>query len=43
LVENRERIKVNNSVLMNAIGAGFAYGTVLINIGDCKILQLQEL
>lgn len=43
LVENREKIKANNSILMNAIGAGFAYGTVLLNIGDCKILPLQEL
>lgn len=43
LVENREKICKNNSILMNAIGAGFAYGTVLINIADCKILKLQEL
>ena len=43
LVENRKKIKPFSSILMNAIGAGFAYGTVLLNIGDCKILALQEL
>ena len=33
----------NSSILMNAIGAGFAYGTVLLNIADCKILEKTEL
>lgn len=42
LVENRDRISPNNSVLMNAIGAGFAYGTVLLNIADCQILKRLE-
>lgn len=43
MVHNREEIKTNDEILMNAIGAGFAYGTVLINIADCKILKRQEL
>lgn len=43
LVENREKIQPNESFLMNAIGAGFAYGTVLLNIADCQILELNEL
>lgn len=43
MVENRNKIKGGSSILMNAIGAGFAYGTVLINIADCKILELGEL
>lgn len=43
LVKNREKINENESVLMNAIGAGFIYGTVLLNIADCKILPLNEL
>ena len=43
MVENRDIIKPNSSVLMNAIGAGFAYGTVLLNIADCKILKRTEL
>lgn len=43
LVENREKIHSGESVLMNAIGAGFAYGTALINIANCIILPIQEL
>ena len=43
MVENRFLINKGDSILMNAIGAGFAYGTVLINIGDCQILELKEL
>lgn len=43
LVENRDLIHANESFLMNAIGAGFAYGTVLLNIADCQILELNEL
>lgn len=43
MVENRDRIQPNNTVLMNAIGAGFAYGTVLLNIANCKILEKTEL
>jgi len=43
LVENKALMKPGESVLMNAIGAGFAYGTVLLNIADCEILDLNEL
>ena len=43
MVENRDKILPNSSILMNAIGAGFAYGTVLLNIADCKILEKTEL
>lgn len=43
MVENRDKIHPNNTVLMNAIGAGFAYGTVLLNIADCRILEKTEL
>lgn len=43
LVENRISISRGESILMNAIGAGFAYGTVLLNIADCEILELNEL
>lgn len=43
LVENRNLIDKNDKILMNAIGAGFAYGTVLLNIADCQILELNEL
>ena len=43
LVENRTLINRGESILMNAIGAGFVYGTVLLNIADCEILELNEL
>lgn len=43
MVENREKIKNDDIILMNAIGAGFAYGTVLLNIADCNILKICEL
>jgi 3-oxoacyl-[acyl-carrier-protein] synthase-3 len=43
LVENRKLINTNDSILMNAIGAGFAYGSTLLNIADCNILPLNEL
>lgn len=43
LVENRNLVNANESILMNAIGAGFAYGTVLVNIADCEILPINEL
>ena len=43
MVENREKILPDQLLLMNAIGAGFVYGSVLLNIADCNILELQEL
>lgn len=43
LVENRHLLHDGNMILMNAIGAGFTYGTVLLNIADCQILELNEL
>lgn len=43
MVENRDKIQFNTCVLMNAIDAGVDYGTVLLNIADCKILEKTEL
>lgn len=43
MVENRDEIKSNSSILMNSIGAGFAYGTVLLNIAECNILEMNEI
>ncbi|MCH3923910.1 MAG: ketoacyl-ACP synthase III [Bacteroidales bacterium] len=43
IVENREKINKGDSILMNAIGAGFTYGTVLLNVADCNILEIDEL
>lgn len=43
IVENRENVNKGDLILMNAIGAGFTYGTVLLNIADCNILAIDEL
>ena len=43
MIENRTLINPGDSILMNAIGAGFVYGSVLINIADCQILEMNEL
>ena len=43
MVEHKEMFHPNESILMNAIGAGFVYGTALVNIGDCEILNMVEL
>ncbi len=43
LVENRALINKGEVILMNAIGAGFVYGTVLLNLAYCEILELNEL
>lgn len=42
MVENRDKINAGDIILMNAIGAGFTYGTVLLNIADCQILNIKE-
>ena len=42
MLENREKIKTGDTILMNAIGAGFTYGTVLLNIADCKMLDIRD-
>lgn len=44
LTANRDiLIGGNKRILMNAIGAGFVYGTVYLNLTDCNILKLGEI
>lgn len=44
LTANRECVGgQTKTIVMNAIGAGFTYGTVLLNLVDCIILELDEL
>lgn len=43
MVYNRDKINQNELLLMNAIGAGFTYGTIMMNIADCKIFELSEI
>lgn len=42
-VENKNLIKEDETILINAIGAGFAYGTALLKLANCQILELNEL
>lgn len=43
LCENKGSIYSGETIMMNAIGAGFAYGTAIINVGNCKILNITEI
>lgn len=43
MVVNKDKIKPGNTMLMNAIGASFLYGSAYCNIADCQILDLVEL
>lgn len=43
IVVNKDKIKPGNTMLMNAIGASFLYGSAYCNIADCQILDLVEL
>lgn len=40
---NRDKIKEKKTILMNAIGSGFTYGTVLLNLVECKIIRVSEI
>ncbi len=39
----KELIYKNDTILLNAIGAGFSWGTTILNISDCKILDINEI
>ncbi len=43
MVVNKDKIKPGSTMLMNAIGASFLYGSGYCNIGNCKILDLVEI
>lgn len=43
LVENKNLINKFDTLLLNAIGAGFSWGTAIINIADCEILEIEEI
>lgn len=43
LVVNKDKVKPGDTMLMNAIGASFVYGSAYCNIADCKILDLIEI
>lgn len=43
MVYKKELILNNQTLLLNAIGAGFSWGTVILKMVDCEILNLNEI
>ncbi len=43
IVDQRDKIENNDTLLLNAIGAGFSWGTVILKLVDCKIVKIQEI
>ena len=43
LANNRNDIQNNDLILMNAIGAGFSWGSIITNLIKCKILPISEI
>ncbi|HAF30214.1 MAG TPA: 3-oxoacyl-ACP synthase [Bacteroidales bacterium] len=43
IIEQKELIQNNDTFLLNAIGAGFSWGTAILKLVDCTILNIHEL
>lgn len=43
IADQQSSINNNDVLLLNAIGAGFSWGTIIIKLVDCKILNVNEL
>jgi 3-oxoacyl-[acyl-carrier-protein] synthase-3 len=43
IADNKELFQNNDSLLLNAIGAGFSWGSAILNLVDCSILEISEL
>jgi len=43
LADQKEQIDNNDVLLLNGIGAGFSWGTAIITLVDCNILNINEL
>lgn len=43
LADQKNLVNNNDTLLLNAIGAGFSWGTLLLKMVDCEILDLNEL
>jgi 3-oxoacyl-[acyl-carrier-protein] synthase III len=43
IVDQKAMINNNDLLLLNAIGAGFSYGSILLNLVDCNIVEINEL
>lgn len=43
MVHQKSLLNNGELLLMNAIGSGFSWGTMLMNYNDCKILEINEI
>jgi 3-oxoacyl-[acyl-carrier-protein] synthase-3 len=43
IAEQKNLINNNDILLLNAIGAGFSWGTAILKIADCEILDINEI
>jgi len=43
IAEQKKLINNNDILLLNAIGAGFSWGTAILKIADCEILDINEI
>jgi len=43
LSDQKHLLNNNDTILLNAIGAGFSWGTLLLRLVDCEILEVNEL
>jgi 3-oxoacyl-[acyl-carrier-protein] synthase-3 len=43
IADNKELFLNNDTLLLNAIGAGFSWGSAILNLVDCSILEIKEL
>lgn len=43
IADQKDLIHNNDTLLLNAIGAGFSWGTAILKLVDCTILNIQEL
>ncbi|MDO9580203.1 MAG: ketoacyl-ACP synthase III [Bacteroidales bacterium] len=42
IADQKEQIENNDVLLLNAIGAGFSWGTAILKMVDCTILEIKE-
>jgi 3-oxoacyl-[acyl-carrier-protein] synthase-3 len=43
MADQKHLLENNDTVMLNAIGAGFSWGTILLKLIDCNILEVNEL
>jgi len=43
MADNKELLKNNDTLLLNGIGAGFSWGSIILKLTDCEILDINEI